>query len=123
MKPKIQTAILFFLTAVFAVSAFMLVRQMTSYRAGDEAYAVYVTNASGTHAYSIYAAYEAALDGTAYYSAFSDETIKKAFIDEGVSLSVIRTGAVPTVNDHILTLSTCTGNGHATRWVVQAVME
>ena len=76
---------------------------------------VYVTNASGTHAYSIYAAYEAALDGTAYYSAFSDETIKKAFIDEGVSLSVIRTGAVPTVNDHILTLSTCTGNGHATR--------
>lgn len=84
---------------------------------------VYVTNASGTHAYSIYAAYEAALDGTAYYSAFSDETIKKAFIDEGVSLSVIRTGAVPTVNDHILTLSTCTGNGHATRWVVQAVME
>ena len=42
---------------------------------------------------------------------------------EGVSLSVIRTGAVPTVNDHILTLSTCTGNGHATRWAVQAVME
>lgn len=84
---------------------------------------IYVTNASGTHAYSIYAAYEAALDGTAYYSAFSDETIKKTFIDEGISLSVIRTGAVPTVNDHILTLSTCTGNGHATRWVVQAVME
>lgn len=267
MKPKIQTVILFFLTAVFAVSAFMLVRQMTSYRAGDEAYAeaseiaaipevpetetvqqpteqpqqetqtepepapsadpyaqaleqmdlpalqqvnsdvigwiaipgteisyplvqgtdndyylthtwnqnssavgaifmdcrcsadfsgfntivyghrmnngsmfaalkhykkqdflqahpqVYVTNASGTHAYRIYAAYEASLDGTAYYSAFSDETIKKTFIDEGVSLSVIRPGAVPTVNDHILTLSTCTGNGHATRWVVQAVME
>ena len=84
---------------------------------------VYVTNASGTHAYRIYAAYEAALDGTAHYSAFSDETIKKTLIDEGVSLSVIRTGAVPTVNDHILTLSTCTGNGHATRWVVQAVME
>ena len=220
MKPKIQTVILFFLTAVFVVSAFMLVRQMTSYRAGDEAYAeaseiaaipevpetetvqqptteisyplvqgtdndyylthtwnknssavgaifmdcrcsadfsdfntivyghrmnngsmfaalkhykkqdflqehpqVYVTNASGTHAYRIYAAYEAALDGTAYYSAFSDETIKKTFIDEGISLSVIRTGAAPTVNDHILTLSTCTGNGHATRWVVQAVME
>ena len=38
---------------------------------------LYVTDASGTHAYRIYAAYEAALDGTAYYSAFSDETIKK----------------------------------------------
>ena len=39
MKSQIRTVILFFLTAVFAVSAFMLVRQMTSYRAGDEAYA------------------------------------------------------------------------------------
>ena len=67
--------------------------------------------------------YEAALDGTAYTVRFPTKTIKKAFIDEGISLSVIRTGAVPTVNDHILTLSTCTGNGHATRWVVQAVME
>ena len=39
MKSQIRTVILFFLTTVFAVSAFMLVRQMTSYRAGDEAYA------------------------------------------------------------------------------------
>lgn len=36
--------------------------------------------------------------------------------------SVIDTGIVPTVHDRILTLSTCTGNGHATRWVVQAVL-
>ena len=35
--------------------------------------------------------------------------------------SVIETSVVPTVYDRILTLSTCTGNGHATRWVVQAV--
>lgn len=84
---------------------------------------VYVTTAEGTHSYKIYAAYEAALDGTAYYSTFSDETVQQTFIGEGVSQSVIRTGVTPTVNDHILTLSTCTGNGHATRWVVQAVME
>ena len=25
--------------------------------------------------------------------------------------------------DRVLTLSTCTGNGHATRWVVQAVLK
>lgn len=29
---------------------------------------------------------------------------------------------VPNTYDRILTLSTCTGNGHATRWVVQAVL-
>ena len=33
---------------------------------------------------------------------------------------MIDTGITPTVHDKILTLSTCTGNGHATRWVVQA---
>ena len=36
---------------------------------------------------------------------------------------MIDTGIVPTVYDRILTLSTCTGNGHATRWVVQAVLK
>ena len=84
---------------------------------------IYVTNANGTQVYKIYAAYEAALDGTAYYSTFSDETVKQDFLNEGLSSSVISTGTAPTVNDHILTLSTCTGNGHATRWVVQAVRE
>ena len=37
--------------------------------------------------------------------------------------SAISTDVVaPTAEDHILTLSTCTGQGHATRWVVQAVL-
>ena len=39
MKQKIRTVMLIVLSAVFAVSAFMLVRQMMSYRAGDNAYA------------------------------------------------------------------------------------
>ena len=37
--------------------------------------------------------------------------------------SVIDTGITPTVHDKILTLSTCTGNGHSTRWVVQAMLK
>ena len=36
---------------------------------------------------------------------------------------MIDTGITPTVYDRVLTLSTCTGNGHATRWVVQAVLK
>ena len=34
--------------------------------------------------------------------------------------SVIDTGVTPQVWDRIITLSTCTGRGHETRWVVQA---
>ena len=47
---------------------------------------------------------------------------KLEFLDACMAQSVIDTGIVPTVHDRILTLSTCTGNGHATRWVVQAVL-
>ena len=49
-------------------------------------------------------------------------SLKQEFLDACMAQSVIDTGIVPTVHDRILTLSTCTGNGHATRWVVQAVL-
>lgn len=39
-----------------------------------------------------------------------------------MKLSVIETDAVPTTDDHILTLSTCPANGYSTRWVVLAVL-
>ena len=35
--------------------------------------------------------------------------------------SVLDTGLTPGAEDHILTLVTCTGHGHASRWIVQAV--
>ena len=34
---------------------------------------------------------------------------------------LISAGITPQISDRVLTLSTCTGRGHATRWVVQAV--
>ena len=45
-----------------------------------------------------------------------------AFIDTALRRSVIRTGVAPTVDSEILTLSTCTGVGYATRWVIQAAL-
>lgn len=43
------------------------------------------------------------------------------FIDEMVEDSQIDTGIHPEKTDHILTLSTCTGNGYSSRTVVHAV--
>ncbi len=34
---------------------------------------------------------------------------------------MLDTGLTPGAEDHILTLVTCTGHGHASRWIVQAV--
>lgn len=81
----------------------------------------YITDDSGTHTYEIFAAYEAAVRSTPYCIDFASDTEKQTFIDYCVFHSVIDTGVVPTVGDRIVTLSTCTGNGHATRWVVQGV--
>ena len=47
---------------------------------------------------------------------------RQSFIDTALGRSAIHTGVEPTVDSEILTLSTCTGVGHATRWVVQAAL-
>lgn len=83
---------------------------------------VYITDDSGSHKYEIFAAYEVSTEGETYRLGFRSDQEKQAFIDYCLAQSVIDTGVVPRTYDRILTLSTCTGQGHATRWVVQAVL-
>lgn len=84
---------------------------------------IYVTTDSGSRCYEIFAAYEVSTEGLTYQIGFSGTAEKQAFLDFCRSQSVIDTGVVPTTADSILTLSTCTGRGHATRWVVQGVLK
>ena len=83
---------------------------------------VYITDDNGAHCYEIFAAYEISTAGDTYKLSFPTDQSKQAYIDYCLEKSVINTGLTPTVYDKILTLSTCTGNGHATRWVVQALL-
>lgn len=83
---------------------------------------IYITDKNGTHKYAIFSAYEGSVEGLTYQVRFSGKQEKQNFIDYCVSKSVISTGITPTVSDRIITLSTCTGFGHATRWVVQGVL-
>lgn len=82
---------------------------------------LYLTDSSGSYQYEIFAAYEVSVSGATYQLGFSSDQSKQAFLDFCLEQSVIDTGVVPTVYDQIATLSTCTGNGHATRWIVQGV--
>lgn len=84
---------------------------------------LYITDDSGSHTYEIFAAYEVSVEGDTYLLGFPSDVDKQNFLDFCLDQSVIDTGVIPTVYDRILTLSTCTGNGHATRWVVQARLE
>jgi len=80
---------------------------------------VYIVDDAGVHRYEIFAAYEAGVTTSTYYLSFTEER-RQEFIDSALERSVIDTGIVPSVHDRILTLSTCTGQGYDTRWVVQA---
>lgn len=84
---------------------------------------IYVTTDDGSRCYEVFAAYEVSTEGLTYQIGFADTAEKQAFLDFCHGQSVIDTGVVPTTADSILTLSTCTGRGHATRWVVQGVLK
>lgn len=84
---------------------------------------IYLTTDGGSARYEIFAAYEVSTTGTTYQIGFSGDGAKQEFLDFCMAQSVIDTGVIPTVADRVLTLSTCTGHGHATRWVVQAVLK
>jgi len=87
---------------------------------------IYIATAEQVKRYEVFAAYVAGTWEEAYsleLERFAPEH-RQSFIDFSLKESEIDTGIVPTVDDSILTLSTCTGNGGAkssVRWVVQAV--
>lgn len=84
---------------------------------------VYIYDDNGAHRYEIFAAYEATLDGSTYQIGFANDESKQIFLENCVGYSDIDTGITPTLYDRVITLSTCTGRGYSSRWVVQARMK
>lgn len=84
--------------------------------------AVYVVTDSAIQVYDVYAACEVGVEEIVYRQDIRETGREQAFLDFSLERSVIETGVVPTPEDQVLVLSTCTGRGHATRWVVQAVL-
>ena len=75
---------------------------------------------SGNLVSDIFTAQEVGIREIVYYLDF--EGREQDFIDFCLEHSDLDTGIVPTVEDRFITLSTCTGQGHDTRWTVQAVL-
>ncbi len=83
---------------------------------------VYLVTGENVYVYDIYAAFEAGVTEIIYRLDLTDEVEKRKMIAFALSRSAIDTGITPTAEDQVVTLSTCTGRGHATRWVVQGVL-
>lgn len=81
---------------------------------------VYIRSDQGVYRYEIFSSYLAKVDSNTYGIQFSSENTKIRFLDQILQDSVIDTGITPETTDRVLTLSTCSGRGHTTRWVVHA---
>ena len=81
---------------------------------------IYLTTDAGSARYEVFAAYEVSTEGESYRLGFADDAARQVFLDTCLAQSVVDSGVMPQVTDRIITLSTCTGRGHETRWVVQA---
>ena len=83
---------------------------------------VYVVTDDSIRVYDICSAFEVGIQEIVYRLDIEESALQQELIDFSLEHSVIDTGVVPTPDGQMLTLSTCTGHGHSSRWVVQAVL-
>lgn len=83
---------------------------------------VYLVDDNGVHIYDIFAVQEVSVSSSTYDLGMSEDADRQLYLRSCADNSVVDTGIEPDCTDQILTLSTCTGRGHATRWIIQAVL-
>lgn len=81
---------------------------------------VYIRTDQGVFRYDVFSSYLAKVDSNTYGISFSNENAKVSFLNQILADSVIDADLKPEPTDRILTLSTCSGRGYTTRWVVHA---
>jgi len=81
---------------------------------------VYLRSDQGVYRYEIFSSYLAKVESNTYGLQFSGEQSRKNFLHNLLAQSAIDTGIQPEATDRILTLSTCSGAGYTTRWVLHA---
>jgi len=88
----------------------------------EEHPSIYVATDTGVYRYDIFAAHRVGVKTVIYHTELNEPLEREEFIHFSLDYSAVDTGIVPTVDDKILTLSTCSGSGYSTRWVVQGVL-
>lgn len=82
---------------------------------------IYVVTTDSVYRYDIFSAQEAGIKEIVYRLDIEEKQLEEEFLQYCIEGSEIDTGVTPTADQHVLTLSTCTGRGHATRWVIHGV--
>lgn len=83
---------------------------------------VYIVKDEGVLRFDIFAAQSASTESILYGLGIETDQRKAEFIRFAQDYSFFESSVIPTTEDRILTLSTCTGMGHASRWVVLSIL-
>ena len=83
---------------------------------------IYLVHGDEICRYAVFAAYEAGIKSMVYRLDVEENGWEEEFLQFCRESSVIDAGVTPEPGAKILTLSTCTGRGHSTRWVVQGYL-
>lgn len=83
---------------------------------------IYIYTPEQIYVYEIYAVFQGDPTGESYHTSINTKENRQNFIDYTLSNAEYDTGITPTTEDSILTLSTCTGKGHAKRLIVHSVL-
>jgi len=81
---------------------------------------VYICTPTRVYLYEIYSAFRGDPMGLSYLIGFTSEKDTTDYINYTLKCGNYDTGITPDLEDKFLTLSTCTGNGHAQRMIVHA---
>lgn len=79
---------------------------------------IYVTSDAGVYRYEVFSAYRAGLEDPTYGLSFRKTETRREFILHALENTEVLTKIIPGFQDRILTLSTCSGAGYSSRWVV-----
>lgn len=83
---------------------------------------IYIVLEDMVYQYAVFAAYEAGVRSMVYRLDLEENGLEEEFLQFCIENSFLDTGIFPEPGAQILTLSTCTGYGHSTRWVVQGYL-
>lgn len=84
---------------------------------------IYLADAEGVSRYDIFSAGEVNVNSLIFRTDITESHLEEELLKCCVETSVIDTGIVPTAEKRVLTLSTCTGRGYHSRWVVHGILE
>lgn len=83
---------------------------------------IYLVSEDSVRRYEIFAAYKAGVTSMVYRLDLEERGLEEEFLRFCLESSEIDAGVVPEPGAQVLTLSTCTGRGYSSRWVVQGTL-